>query len=174
VTPPFVRIDRSYWRVLAPRWAHRPLGGEGAAKRGGRWNAPGQAALYMSEDFSTAVAEYQQELGMRPGTLCAYAVVADAVVDLCDPAVRQGLALGGDVFRVPWKRIAFVEGGRPPTWGLARRLTALGAAGARVPSAQARSGVNLVLWRWNLDAACRVEALDPLGDLPRDQRSWEA
>ena len=28
----------------------------------------------MSEDFATAVAEYEQDLGIRPGTLCAYAV----------------------------------------------------------------------------------------------------
>lgn len=54
--------------MLAPKWAHRPLSSEGAALRGGRWNEPGRQALYMSEDFVTAVAEYEQDLGIRPGT----------------------------------------------------------------------------------------------------------
>ena len=56
---------------------------------GGRapWRAlerAGLAALYMSEAFATAVAEYEQELGIRPGTLCAYDVEAEDIVDLTD------------------------------------------------------------------------------------------
>ena len=70
--------------MLAPKWAHDPLSGAGAASRGGRHNEPGMAALYMSEQFATAIAEYEQDLGIRPGMLCAYDVTADQVVDLCD------------------------------------------------------------------------------------------
>jgi hypothetical protein len=58
--------------MLAPKWAHEPLSGAGAATRGGRHNEAGMPALYMSGQFATAVAEYEQDLGIRPGTLCAY------------------------------------------------------------------------------------------------------
>ena len=77
-----------FWRMLAPRWAFDPLSGAGAARAGGRWNAPGQAALYFSDSHATAIAEYQQNLP-RPGTLTAYDVDARDILDLCDPAVRQ-------------------------------------------------------------------------------------
>lgn len=66
-----INVARRYRRMLAPKWAHDPLSGAGAAVRSGRFNHPGIPALYMSEDFSTGVAEYEQDLGIRPGTLCA-------------------------------------------------------------------------------------------------------
>ena len=49
-------------------------------QRGGRFNAAGHPAVYMSDDFATAVAEYEQDLGIRPGTLCAYEVRGSGVV----------------------------------------------------------------------------------------------
>jgi len=58
-----------------------------------------------------------------------------------------------------------------PTWDIARRLHDSGAAGVLVPSVQA-AGSNLVLWRWNDAPGRRVAALDPIGDLPKDQSSW--
>ena len=66
---PLVRVRRRFWRMLAPRWSHKPLSGQGAARCGGRCNVPGQPALYMSEGFATAITEYEQDLGVRPGTL---------------------------------------------------------------------------------------------------------
>jgi RES domain-containing protein len=158
--------------MLAPKWAHRPLSGDGAASRGGRYNEPGMPALYMSEQFTTAIAEYEQDLGIRPGTLCAYHVDVTPIIDLCDEDVRAAAGVRPDELRCPWKKIAFADKGRPPTWEIARSLFATGAAGVRVPSMQVTDGVNLILWRWN-DAPHRsVQALDPLGDLPSDQRSW--
>jgi RES domain-containing protein len=172
--PPTIRLQGRFWRVLAPRWAHQPLSGQGAARRGGRWNEPGQPALYMSESFVTAVAQYEQELGIRPGTLCAYKIDVAAIVDLCDPSTRAVLGLEDSVLFSPWKHIAFVQQARPPSWELAVQLAAEDAAGIRVPSVREPTGTNLVLWRWNDGPSCRVEALDPLGDLPRDQSSWSA
>jgi RES domain-containing protein len=166
--PPFITVRHRFWRMLAPKWAHRPLSGDGAATRGGRHNEPGMPALYMSEAFTTAIAEYEQDLGIRPGTLCAYDVDVAPVIDLCNAAW-----IGPDVLRCPWKKIAFVDKARPPTWDIARRLFDAGAAGVRVPSVQVKKdGVNLVLWRWNDVPDRTVRALDPLADLPRDQRSW--
>ena len=78
------------WRMLAPRWAFDPLSGAGAARAGGRWNAPGQATLYLSDSHATAIAEYQQDLP-RPGTLTAYDVDAQDILDLTDLALRQAV-----------------------------------------------------------------------------------
>ena len=160
--------------MLAPKWSHEPLGSAGAAARGGRHNEPGMAALYMSERFETAIAEYEQELGIRPGTLCAYVVDVAGVVDLRDAAACITAGVAAADLLCPWKRIAFVDRRRPPTWDIARRLFGSGAAGIRVPSVQPIGGANLVLWRWNDAADRKVEALDPLHDLPKDQSSWPA
>lgn len=171
---PTVGVARRHWRMLSPRWSHRPLSGEGAAKHGGRYNAPGVQVLYMSEAFATAVAEYEQDLGIRPGTLCAYDVEADGVVDLTDPRTLDGFGIDPADLRCSWKRMVLIQKRRPPTWDLADRLIQEGAFGVRVPSVRAR-GANLVLWRWNDGpGSAHVAALDPLGALPRDQRSWPA
>jgi RES domain-containing protein len=158
----------------APRWAHQPLSGAGAAARGGRWNRPGVPALYMSREFSTAVAEYEQELGIRPGTLCAYDVRASAVADLTDPDTLDPLGAAAPDLLCPWALIARGQGRDPPTWTLADRLLAGGAEGVLAPSAQAPGGVNFVVWRWEAETGdgMRVGVLDPLGDLPLDQASW--
>jgi RES domain-containing protein len=65
-------ISQRCWRILAPKWAHDPLSGSGAARFGGRFNPKGIPALYFSESIDTAFAEYQQDLLVRPGTFCAY------------------------------------------------------------------------------------------------------
>ena len=48
--------ERVVWRLTRP--AHAPgLDGEGARLAGGRWNSPGQAAVYCSGTLSLAVLE---------------------------------------------------------------------------------------------------------------------
>ena len=134
--PPAVRLRGRLWRMLAPKWAHAPLSGEGAAKRGGRFNPPGIAALYMSGDFVTAIAEYEQDLGIRPGTLCAYQVDLAGIVDLCDPATRLAARVETTDLACAWKHIALVLRQRPPTWtrhppGRGRRSGTSGPVDAR-------------------------------------------
>ncbi len=126
----------------------------------------------MSGDFVTAIAEYEQDLGIRPGTLCAYQVDLAGIVDLCDPATRRVVRVETTDLGCAWKHLALVLRQRPPTWDLATRLGEDGVAGIRVPSTRVVAGINLVLWRWNDMAERRVEVLDPFQDLPRDQRSW--
>lgn len=157
--------------MLSPRWASEPLSGASAAKCGGRWNAPGQPALYLSEDHATAFAEYMQDLD-RPGLFTPYHVEANHIVDLCDSSVRAELDVAEATILGAWKTLARIEKQRPPTWTIAANLLAIGADGVRVPSAQQVRGVSLVLWRWNTNDAARVAVRDPLGDLPRDRRSW--
>lgn len=168
---PTISVARRYWRMLAPKWAHAPLSGAGAAVRGGRYNQVARPALYMSEDFVTAIAEYEQDLGIRPGTLCAYEVESDRIVDLTDLHTRTALGFDDVALHAQWKQLVFIEKREPPGWPLAERLIAEGAHGLRAPSIQT-NGFNLILWRWNTDGGARVSALDPLRDLPSNQSSW--
>jgi len=160
------------WRILAPKWAYDPLNGAGAALYGGRWNPKGVSALYVSEDISTAFAEYQQELMTRPGTFCAYRLDIENIADLCAPATQIAAAVTSKALFCPWKEILLLQKQKPPTWEVAEQLITLGFAGVRVPSARQKDGVNVVLWRWG-DAAHQVEVLDPKRELPRDQSSWK-
>jgi RES domain-containing protein len=169
---PILNISQRCWRILAPKWAHDPLSGDGAARFGGRFNPKGTPALYLSEGIDTAFAEYQQDLLVRPGTFCAYQVNVLGIVDLCNAQTCKALALDRTILLSPWKTILLVDKQTPPTWELSRLLLNQGFAGVRVPSAQMNTGVNLVLWRWNDDPSRQVEVLDPRGDLPRNQESW--
>jgi len=158
-------VRRRCWRMLAPKWAHEPLGGAGAALRGGRFNPPGAPALYMSEEFSTAVAEYEQELGFRPGTLCAYDVESASMIDFGDIRTRKALGVSDGLLRSPWKHVAFVEKRTPPTWALAERLISMGVDGVRVPSAIA-AGFNLVFWGWNRGSSTQTRPWTRLAICP--------
>jgi RES domain-containing protein len=165
-------ISQRCWRILAPKWAHDPLSGAGAARFGGRFNPKGIPALYVSESIDTAFAEYQQDLLVRPGTFCAYQLDVFGIVDLCNPQIRNTLNIDQSTLLSAWKEILLVHKQTPPTWELSAQLLDRGFAGVRVPSAQMKPGVNIVLWRWNDVPSSRVEVLDPKGDLPRDQKSW--
>ena len=167
-----ITVRARFWRVLAPRWAHEPLSGAGAARYGGRWNPLGVPALYMSAELPTAVAEYEQDLGIRPGTFCAYDVDVADILDLRRDEVLAACGIDRDVSFAPWKTMLLVNGERPPAWDIAARLIADGIAGILVPSTRLAGGTNLVLWRWNGAPDRRVAALDPQHDMPTDQSSW--
>ena len=158
------RLDGRFWRIVSPRWSHDPLSGQGAARHGGRWNRPGTPALYLSHEVETAFAEYQQELGTRPGTFVAYEVTSATVFDLTDPATADALGVAAGDLAAPWKELAFVRRLDPPGWLTADRLGAA-ADGLLVPSVQRSGGVNLVLWRWNSEAGPTVTFHDPVSDL---------
>lgn len=147
------------------------MSGLGAARRGGRWNEPGQPALYFSEDHTTGFAEYMQSLE-RPGLFTPCYIRAERIVDLYCAVTRALLDVDESALFCQWKTIARIEKRRPPTWSLAARLVAANVDGARVPSVRHPGGVNLVLWRWNGEGTARVLVRDPLDDLPRDGSSW--
>ena len=160
--PPFTRLRQRVWRLLSPRWIDQPLSGAGAARRGGRWNPPRVKALYFSEDHATAIAEYNQDLE-HPGTLIPFDLASNRIVDLTNAETRDACGIVEADLTAPWKAIAYVEGGDPPGWRIARGLLGRGADGVRAPSAQV-SGINIVLWRWN-EHGTNVAVLDPYGDL---------
>ena len=162
----FVSIDRRFWRMLNFRWQRDPLSGSGTALTGGRWNRPGQRALYLASDHATAIAEFHQDV-LKPGTLVAYDVDCPAIADLTNPTTLQALAIDPESLLMKWKRIVQIERAIPPGWVIAEQLLAAGVHGALVPSAQYDAGVNLVLWRWSGDpnGGARVAVIDPDRDL---------
>lgn len=167
-----IRFEERCWRMLGVRWQNRPLSGEGAAKTGGRWNRPGQVALYMSRDHGTAISEFHQSL-VRPGTLVGYDIVSDKIADLTDYAPWNAEFSSGAkaAFLCDWKAIWKIEAREPPTWRVAAMLIDRGAHGALVPSAQREGAVNLVLWHWGDDAdgdGASVRFIDPHADLGRE------
>lgn len=161
---PRLTVTGRWWRMLSPRWRHEPLSGTGAARAGGRWNAPGMSALYLSEDHATAIAEYLQSL-IRPGTLAPYDIGSEAILDLTDPDVRASIRVADTMLTLPWRRIRDIDRAEPDSWGLARAAVAAGYDGCQVPSVQNR-GKNLVLWHWG-ESGAQVTLVDPKGDLQR-------
>ena len=55
------------WRLTKKR--HADLSGEGARLIGGRWNSPGKAAVYLSEDAALPVLETLVHLDLTPDLL---------------------------------------------------------------------------------------------------------
>jgi RES domain-containing protein len=45
------------YRIVAPRWAHDALSGEGARKFGGRWNSAGKPMVYLGGSRALAALE---------------------------------------------------------------------------------------------------------------------
>lgn len=168
---PAITINHRVWRVLPPIWAHAPLSGAGAAINGGRFNRPGTDTLYISFDLMTAIVEYEQELGIRPGTFCAYHAKIRPIVDLSDNKVLNALNVDAADLNCPWKESAWVGNQDPPTWRLADRLIKDRIAGIKVPAFRNRTGFNLVLWRWGDAKTRRLNVLDPDKELPKDRHA---
>jgi len=164
-----IAVSGRYWRLLTVQWQRHPYA-SGSHGTGGRWNAVGQIALYLSRDHATAISEYHQSL-VRPGTLVGYDVAADRIADLTDQDRLAGAGIDSGVLYAPWRTIYAIDRGVPPSWTLAEQLIADGAQGALVPSVQHRGGVNLVLWRWHpagdTGEGAAIRLLDPHGDITR-------
>lgn len=84
--------DEVCYRVISPAYAGTPLSGMGAARQGGRFNRPGQEAIYLALDEATALAEYKQDNPwLRPGTICTF-FVEPPTWYMADDVVTEGLA----------------------------------------------------------------------------------
>jgi RES domain-containing protein len=155
-----VRIEGRFWRMLSPRWHHAPLSGDGAARAGGRWNAAGTPALYLSDAHAAAIAEYMQAL-VHPGTFAPYDVMSEHMLDLADPVVRTAAGIDDALLTLPWRRVRDIYRGVPESWTFADAAMDVGFDGMRVPSTQVL-GNTLVLWRWG-GAGAKVSIVDPSG-----------
>jgi len=78
------------WRVVAPRRARDALSGEGARRYGGRWNRPGQAAVYTSRTASLAVLEWLAHVDPSDAPP-EWVVIAYELPD-DEPVMRLGMA----------------------------------------------------------------------------------
>ena len=172
-----MRFAGAAYRAHNPRWSWTPLSGEGARIHGGRFNAKGTPALYLALDLNTAVIEFNQGFPFRlvpPVTIVSYAVDCDDLIDLTKGSERRRLGVTSAAMACPWKLLA--ETGRAvPSWSIADRMLASGAAGILVPSYSSPASAdaqNLVLWHWSDALPHQVTIHDPGADLPRDGSSW--
>lgn len=173
-----MRFAGRCYRAHDPAWSFSPLSGAGAAITGGRFNRKGEPALYLSLDVMTSFGECTQGFTKRlqPLTMCEYGVDCEGVADLRDDAARAAHGVSRDELGCAW--LSFQLAGKDaPSWLVADRLRASGAAGMLVPSfvpGATDANVNLVLWRWGPDLPHKVEVYDPSGRLPANQLSWPA
>ena len=157
-------------------WAYTPLSGSGALKYGGRFNRPGNSALYTSLDPTTAWMEAQQGFPFKPQpmTLVAYQVNCADVADLSDPKVQRIVECMPNELGCAWEDRAD-QNREPPTWMLADRLQANGVAGMLVRSFApgcSENNRNLVLWQSLNAAPHSVQVIDDLSRLPTTRDSW--
>jgi RES domain-containing protein len=171
-----VRLTGFVYRAHNPRWAFAPASGQGAALAGGRFNPLGMPALYTSLRFETAWLEAQQAFPFKaqPTTLCAYEVDCEDVLDLTDAATLAIHGIAPAELGCPWKDLS-TRGIKPPSWTMAERLIASGAAGVIVPSFAKGAGaadINAVFWNWTADPPHQVRVIDAEHRLPKDTNPW--
>lgn len=160
-------VEEALYRIVVPRWSHAPTSGAGAASRGGRFNRPGQEALYLSTTVETAVAEYRQHaLLLPPGTIVTFLVSGLRVVDFSAGFVAGTWnALWAD-YACNWRQMAFEHGVDPPCWVLSDMALEAGAAGILFPSTVDQGGTNLVLYDSSQLPPAALRVHDPNHDLP--------
>ena len=142
----FVRITFADTEEIALRRGlpHRPAG---------RFNRPGQDALYLSPDAlsaSVALGGYAKPYD-PPRVLVRYTVECCVLLDLRDP---RSAALH-ERARQPW-RSALDHGEEPASWAAADVVRASGAAGLIDPSRRRPGLWHVTLFRWNEPGAPNV------------------
>lgn len=161
------------FRAHAPQWASRPLSGQGAALKGGRFNRPGVAALYLSLDELTALREYQQTSPfLPPCTMCSYSVALRDVVDLRQLHHGEPWDDLWHDWREDWRGLRLEQHIEPPTWVLGDLVLARGYTGILFPSQVRTGGMNVVVYVDRLDGVNTIAVNDPDHRLPQDQSSW--
>lgn len=165
------------YRAHDPRWSFKPVSGDGAAIRGGRFNPQGRPALNLALEIVTAIKEVSHGFARRidPLVLCSYEVDCEGIVDLRTDEGRRSVGVSLDDMGCGWMDMA-TSGRLPPSWAIYHQLSLEGATGILVPSfargADDRESY-LVLWTWNRNLPHRVEVFDPSGRLPKNQLSWD-
>ena len=140
----------SFARYAGPCWRAVAMGAEGrvldGTVRAGRYNRPGERTLYMSsspEGVAAAMARY----GEADRALMRLMVEADRLVDLRDRVACAALEIDPAAAKQDW--IAALDRGEtPPSWRVADRARAVGAAGLIDRSRRAPGQWHLVLFGW--------------------------
>ena len=161
------------YRMHSPRWAAMPTSGAGAAAHGGRANRPGLATLYLALAPETAIAEYQQlSTLMPPGTLVAYTVKLDPVVDFSAGFDPQHWSDGWADFMRDWREPWFNRRTEPPGWAVSDAAIKAGAKGVLFASTRHPGGFSLAVYNDALAVTDQLQTYDPTGALPKNQDSW--
>lgn len=165
------------YRAHHPKWAYTPLSGDGAKKYGGRFNQPGDEALYTSLDPTTAWMEAQQSFPFKPQpvTLVAYKVDCADIANLNDPELLQKLRISAIDLACAWEDLAS-QSRQPPTWRIAGQLQDIGVAGIIARSYApgcTEYNHNLILWDWSKSPPHSINVIDDLSHLPTSIASWQ-
>jgi RES domain-containing protein len=173
-----VRWRGTCYRAHVPVFAFDPLSGEGARLSGGRFNAVGVPALYLSLSLETMILEQGHGFSRRltPITICSYRVDAEDIVDLRTQELAAEARIDFTGLGCAWKN-EYDARRTPASWAIAEKMIREGAAGILVPSfaVGAREDMsNLVLWKWGPALPHRVEVHDPDDQLPKDTSSWKS
>lgn len=156
------------YRALNPVYARNPLSGEGARRYGGRFNARGTPALYLSLSPTAALREANQVGTLQPTTVVAYHANLAPLLDS-----RDGAALAAwdttpaDLADPDW-RGRMLAGGPVPTQDFAERLLAAAHVGLIAPSyarGVTEADRNIVLWQWNTGENDMLAVVDDEGRL---------
>jgi RES domain-containing protein len=145
-------------RVVHARYAADPVSGQGAKRFGGRWNSPGVAAVYASQNLSLAVLELLANL-QDPAVLEEYRMLDISFLESAVEAVEIAKLPAG------WRGPPMVSGTRAigDEW-----LASLRSLVLAVPSAVLSTELNYVLNPAHPDFAA-VECSEALR-LPIDAR----
>ena len=172
MTPPAPPEGVAYqgllYRALNPVYARDPLSGRGAELYGGRFNARGTPALYLSLSPATALREANQVGTLQPITLVAYRADLASLVDGRDVGSLAAWDTTPDGLADPDWRGRMLAGRPMPTQDLAARFAEAGYVGLIAPSyarGAAAADINVVLWRWNTGGGDTVAVVDDEGRL---------
>ncbi|MDY8110940.1 RES domain-containing protein [Fulvimarina sp. 2208YS6-2-32] len=156
------RYEGLLYRTLNPVYAREPLSGRGAAIHGGRFNARGREALYLSLSPDVALREANQVGTLQPTTLVAYRANLRPVFDTRDRQALDGYGMSADDLANPDWRDRMLKRLDVQTQDFAERLLANCFAGLLVRSfarGAPPTALNLVLWRWNTGADDRLKVI---------------
>jgi RES domain-containing protein len=138
------------------------LSGDGARRRGGRWNVRGTAALYGSTTDTTALEEckandrYYGVETKSPRLLVAIEARLTRVLNLTNPEIRRALGLSlADLAGEDWRKL-LAAGRESFTQALGRAVATSAGSGLLARSAAVRRGLNMVVF----PGACEGDHLE--------------
>lgn len=166
-----MRYQGIAYRAHDARWAWNAAPGEGARRRGGRFNARGVKALYLSLSPLTALLENDPLGRIQPTVVLAvYQVDVEHLFDALDPGMCEVEGVTESELICPAWEKEMREKRLSDSQALANRLIAAGCAGMRVRSYVRNATpdhVNLVLWDWGDEDSGRLVLLDDRLHLPK-------
>jgi RES domain-containing protein len=128
------------------------LSGKGASWRGGRWNLPGEAAVYGSTTDTTALEEckandrYYGIVTKSPRLLVAIEAKLSCVLDLTNPDIRRALDLTlTELAAEDWRKL-LTAGKESLTQVIGRAVAESGGSGLLARSSTVPRGVNVAIF----------------------------